>query len=134
MSVFSHPRVFLNTFMVCAPAGSSTPCTSTPLASTLLPLMAFKFVQGVLSVLKLIVHHDVHHLLHITINIIATYAVLYGCKQAFHFLLAQSVQIAVVHQHTSKVCDTFHGGHVCQRYARGSLPCASRRGCQRPKS
>ena len=59
MSVFSHPRVSLNTFMVCAPAESSTPCTSTPLASTLLPLMAFKFVQGVLSVLKLIVHHDV---------------------------------------------------------------------------
>ena len=72
----------------------------------------FKFVQGVLGSLQLVIHHDVHHLLHITINVIATYAVLYGCKPAFHFLLAQSIQIAVVHQHTSKVCDTFHGGHV----------------------
>ena len=80
MSVFSHPRVFLNTFMVCAPAGLSMPCTSTPLASTLLPLMAFKFVQGIFGVLHQVIHHDVHHLLHITINIIATYAVLYGCK------------------------------------------------------
>ena len=72
----------------------------------------FKFVQGLLGVLQLIVHHDVHHLLHITLDVIVSYAVLYGCKQAFHFLLSQSVQIAVIHQHTRKVGDTFHGGHV----------------------
>ena len=59
MSVLSHPRVFLNTFMMCAPAESSTPCTSTPHASTLLPLMAFKFVQGILGVLQLVIHHDI---------------------------------------------------------------------------
>ena len=69
-------------------------------------------MQRLLGMLQLVIYHDVHHLLHITLNVVVTHAVLHGTQQTFNLIRCRIVDITVSYQHTRKVGDTFHGGHV----------------------
>ena len=75
-------------------------------------LDAFERVQRGFGILQLVVHHDVHHLPHIALDVVVPRAVLHRGQQTLHLLLAQVVQITAVHQHTRKVGHTLHRRHV----------------------
>ena len=68
----------------------------------------FKFVQGVLGVFQLVIHHDVHHLLHITLDVIVSYAVLHGAQQTLHLTGCKVVQVTTADKHTRQVVHALH--------------------------
>ena len=66
-------------------------------------------IQTILCIPQLVINHYIHNLLHITLDVVVSYTILNGCKQSYHLLPCQSVQIATIHQHTRKVGNTLDG-------------------------